>query len=111
PNGRAAPATVAMAYPSPPQPPTPQPQKRDRRRLAIGLAAILVLLLLMGVCAAVVAQATTLTVNPDRVAPGGTVHVTASKVPANQAGEIQLHSVVHTYPFQADANGQVSLDI
>jgi len=111
PKARTAPATVAMAFPSPPPvQPAGQPQKHTRRRLAIGLAALLVLLLLMGVCA-VVAQATTLTVSPDRVAPGGTVHVTASKVPANQAGEIQLHSVVHTYPFQADADGQVSIDI
>ena len=111
PKTRSAPATVAMAFPSPtPDQPAGQPQKHTRRRLAIGLAALLVLLLLMGVCA-VVAQATTLTVSPDRVAPGGTVHVTATKVPANQVGEIQLHSVVQTYPFQADANGQVSIDI
>ena len=105
------PGTVAMAFPSPPSArPPAQPEKHTRRRLAIGLAALLVLLLLMGVCA-VVAQATTLTVSPDRVAPGGTVHVSAGRVPANQLGEIQLHSVVHTYPFRADANGQVSMDI
>ena len=112
PKARKEPATVAMAFPSPPPPESvAQPARHTRRRLAIGLAALLILLLLMGVCA-VVAQATTLTVSPDRVAPGGSVHVTATKVPANQVGEIQLHSVVvHTYPFQADANGQVSIDI
>jgi hypothetical protein len=101
-----------MAFPSPAPSPEPArpPQKNTRRRLAIGLAALLLLLLLMGVCA-VVAQATTLTVSPDRVAPGGTVHVTATNVPANQAGDIELHSVVHTYPFQADAKGNVSVDI
>src|SRR5438094_522572 len=97
----AQPATVAMEYPSPPvatvTPPAATP-KRSRRRLLLGIAAVLILLLVLGVCA-VVAQATTLTVNPTRVAPGGTVTVTATHVPANQAGEIQLWSVVHTYPF------------
>jgi protein kinase-like protein len=111
-KARTAPATVAMAFPAPAgtAAETKPAPKRSRRRLAIGLAALLVLLLLMGVCA-VVAQATTLAVNPDRIGPGGTVHVTASHVPANQVGEIQLHSVVHTFPFQADSKGQVSLDI
>ena len=110
PKARTEAATVAMAFPPPAPPPSRQPKNHNRRRAAIGLAALLVLLLLMGVCA-IVAQATTLTVSPDRVAPGGTVHVTATKVPANQAGEIQLHSIVHTYPFEADANGQVAMDI
>src|SRR5438093_5427573 len=107
-----APATVAMAFPAAPgtvAQTTPMP-RGSKRRLAIGLAALLVLLLLMGVCA-VVAQATTLAVSPDRIGPGGTVHVTASHVPAHQVGEIQLHSVVHTFPFTADSKGQVSLDI
>ncbi|TMC35333.1 MAG: serine/threonine protein kinase [Chloroflexi bacterium] len=109
----AQPATVAMEYPSPPvatvTPPAATP-KRSRRRLLLGIAAVLILLLVLGVCA-VVAQATTLTVNPTRVAPGGTVTVTATHVPANQAGEIQLWSVVHTYPFRAKASGEVSQDI
>ena len=112
PRGRPQTATVAMARPSAPTPPAEsrQPAKHTRRRLAIGLAALLALLLVLGVCA-VAAQATTLAVTPFRAAPGGTVHVEATRVPANQVGEIQLHSVVHTYPFQADAGGRVSLDI
>src|SRR5437773_3601639 len=109
----AQPPTVAMEHPSPPVAtsiPPAAPPKRSRRRLLLGIAAILILLLVLGVCA-VVAQATTLTVNPDRVAPGGTVTVSATHVPANQAGEIQVWSVVHTYPFRAKANGEVSQDI
>src|SRR6185312_6965107 len=31
--------------------------------------------------------------------------------PANQVGEMQLHSVVHTFPFTADSKGEVSMDI
>jgi hypothetical protein len=106
-------ATVAMAFPSPPAPTMPLPaggEKRSRRRLVIGLAALLMLLLLLGVCA-VAAQATTLSVNPVRAARGETVRVTATHVPANQVGEIQLHSVVHTYPFRANGRGQVQVDM
>src|SRR5437773_473001 len=109
----AQPATVAIEYPSSQVAtsiPPAAPPRRSRRRLLLGIAAILILLLVLGVCA-VVAQATTLTVNPTRVAPGGIVRVTATNVPANQAGEIQLWSVVHTYPFRAKASGEVSQDI
>jgi hypothetical protein len=81
-----------------------------RRRLVIGIAAVVALLLLLGLCQAALAS-TTLAVNPNRVAPGGTVTVTATHVPANQVGEIQLWSVVHTYPFTANANGEVSLEL
>ena len=100
--------TVEVAYPSPP-PPASAP-KRSRRRLLIGLAAVLLLLLLMGVCA-VVTQATTLAVNPNRTVPGGRVTVTATNVPANQTGEIQLWSRVQTYFFRADSKGDVSVEI
>jgi len=107
------PATVAMAYPSPngqeATPPARRPRRLNRRRL-VGIAAILVLLLVLGVCA-IVAQATTLTVTPDRATLGQTVRISATHVPANQVGEIQLWSVVHTYPFRADAGGNVSLDM
>src|SRR5207249_1625882 len=111
------PETEAVAYPSPPAASAPRvgPASRarpklSRRRVAIGVAALLILLLLLGVCA-VVAQATTLTVSPTRAARGETVRVTATHVPANQAGEVQLHSVVHTFPFQADSQGQVAIDM
>jgi len=109
----AQPATVAVANPSPlgsgPAPPANR-LRRVRRRLVIGIAAVVALLLLLGLCQSALAS-TTLAVNPNRVAPGGTVTVTATHVPANQVGEIQLWSVVHTYAFTADANGEVSLNM
>ena len=120
PAPRRQPATVAMAFPAPvaevvPAPAVapvlaPQPRPRRRRRLLLGIAAILVLVLVLGVCA-IVAQATTLSLSPSRVSPGDSVTVTATHVPANQAGEIQLWSVVRAYPFQASANGDVTRDI
>jgi hypothetical protein len=107
-------ATVAMAYPAPtvgsPPLPSAAPKRHSRRRWLIGAAAFLVLLLVLGVCA-IAAQATTLTVNPGTAARGDVVRVTAAHVPANQAGEIQMWSVVHTFPFRADANGDVAMDL
>jgi Protein kinase domain len=94
-----SPATVAA-----------KPKRRFNRRWLVGVAAILLLALLMGVCA-VAASATTLTLNPDSVAPGGTVAVSATHVPAGQVGEIQLWSILRRTPFRADSNGDVSVDI
>jgi serine/threonine-protein kinase len=109
------PRTVAMAYtiPAPTTPMAAAPAKRKRRmspRLLFGVAAILALLLVLGVCSVALAG-TTLTVNPSTVTRGDNVAVTATHVPANQVGEIQLWSVVHTYPFRANANGDVSVEI
>ena len=108
-----SPATVAMPFPAPTAPigaVVAKPKRRFNRRWLIGVAAILLLALLMGVCA-VAASATTLTLNPDRVAPGSVVAVSASHVPAGQVGEIQLWSILRRTPFRADANGDVSVDV
>jgi serine/threonine-protein kinase len=111
-NGVNAGATVAMAYPAaaPEAIPTTvvaQPvttQKKSRRRLfSLGAAAVLVLLLIgaFAVCAA----RPSVSLSPSTVAAGESVLVTATRVPANQIGEIQLHSTLRTYPFHAGANG------
>ncbi len=108
-----SPATVAMAFPAPAAPlaaARAKPKRRFNRRWLIGLAAIVVLALLLGVCA-IATSATTLTLNPDRVAPGGVVAVSATHVPAGQVGEVQLWSVLRRTPFRADSNGDVSVDI
>jgi serine/threonine-protein kinase len=102
-------ATVAMPFPSV-GPAAAAAKRNPRRRWLIGAAALLVLLLVLGVCA-IAAQATTLAVNPSTAARGDFVRITATHVPANQAGQIQLLSVVHTYPFRANASGDVTLDI
>ncbi len=110
---RPQPATVAVAYPSPngrDAAAPAKPPRRRNRRLVLGIAAVLVLLLVLGVCA-IAAQATTLAVTPSRATPGQAVTIAATHVPANQIGEIQLWSVVHTYPFRANAGGNVSLEL
>ncbi len=110
---RPQPATVAMAFPQPAAAAAPtvaalQIRKLPKRQILIGFAALLALLLAFGTCA-VLAQATSVSVTPDRAARGETVTVKATHVPANHVGEIQLWSVVHTFPFQADKNGSATV--
>ncbi|HKW71654.1 MAG TPA: protein kinase [Candidatus Dormibacteraeota bacterium] len=114
------PATVAVAFPSPPEhaqaPAATTPIAASnkpvltRPRVAVGLAAVMILLLVLGVCA-VAAQATSLVLAPSTSSPGEVVDVIASNVPAHLAGLIELHSIVHTYPFRADPSGKVNLYI
>jgi protein kinase-like protein len=101
---------TTLAYPSPPPPAAVARRSHHRRRWIAGAAAAVVLVLLLGLCA-VVANATTLDINPNRTVQGGRVTVTATHVPASQVGEIQLLSKLHTYLFWADANGNVSVEI
>jgi len=52
-----------------------------------------------------------LAMSPQTAAPGDTIVVTADNLPANQAGQIELHSIVRTYGFRADANGAVNANV
>jgi hypothetical protein len=118
-----APGTVVMPMPVAAAPAVPaaangtsahtKTAKPRRRSLTIALAAVLVLVLLLalGVCAAVAAQTPTLSISPSTVVAGGRVLVTASNVPANKVGEIQLHSQTYRFPFKAGASGAVSTEI
>ena len=102
-------ATVAVAYPSP-TPPVPKRKSRKRRWIIVSAATVVFLILALGVCAALT-QKPTLTLSASTVMAGETMVVTASRVPANQNGEIQLLSTLHSFSFHADANGHVSLPI
>jgi hypothetical protein len=67
-------------------------------------------LLILGVLL-IAAAKPTLTLSASTVTAGDTVVVTATHLPANQTGEIQLLSTVHTFPFHAGPNGNVSVPI
>jgi protein kinase-like protein len=107
------PATVAMAYPIPGGAPVAAPvtKRKSRRRLIALIAAAAIVVLLIGTIALLALGTPTLTLSSSTVAPGEDVVVSATRVPANQAGEIQLHSVIHTFPFKASASGNVAIDI
>ena len=100
---------TTLAYPSPPPPPAPA-RRSHRVRWIAGIAAAVVLTLLLGLIA-VVANATTIDVNPNRTVQGGVITVKATHVPASQVGQVQLLSTVRSYLFWADRNGNVSVDI
>jgi protein kinase-like protein len=101
-------ATVAMPFPAPAQ---PVAKKKSRKRLyAAVVAALLVVFLILGVLL-IVAPKPTLTLSASTVTAGDTIVVTATHLPANQSGDIQLLSTVHTFPFHAGPNGNVSVPI
>jgi hypothetical protein len=108
------PTTVAMPYPAPAPAATVAVKERSSRRksaTAIVGAALLILLLLLAVVALSVCSPVTMAVSPNVASPGETVVVTAANVPANQAGVIELHSIVRTYPFRASSSGKVSVNL
>jgi hypothetical protein len=103
-------ATVAMAYPAPGA--QPVAVRRSRKRLsAIIAAAAIVLLLISSVVLIAALRTPTLSLSSSTVTAGDSVVVSATNVPANQTGEIQLRSTLHIFTFHADSNGRVSVPI
>jgi len=106
-------ATAAIAFPSPP----PSMVKRKSRRgiTAVGVAAVLILLLAIGTVGyfgyIATHQVPTFSLSPATIVAGDTVLVTAKHLPANQTGEIRLHSDLVKFPFRADRSGAVSGEI
>jgi serine/threonine-protein kinase len=106
-------ATVGVAFPSPP----PSEVKRKSRKglIALTIAAALILLLVIGTVGYVgyvaTHQAPAFSLSPSTVVAGDTVRVTARHLPANQTGEIRLHSQLVKFPFRADRTGSVSGEI
>jgi hypothetical protein len=103
--------TMATAYPSPPSVAPPKPR---RRRSAIVMTALgLILLLVVGgvVAWSVFTAPVTLSVTPDTVVAGDTVVVSASHVPPNTVGEVQLWSVERIVAFRSDSNGNVAVTV
>ena len=97
-----------------PSPPVYVPPKRKTHRTAFALiAAALILLLAVGAVAAwtVLNRQVVLALSPDTVVAGGTVAVTASHVPPNEVGEVQLWSVLRRVAFRADQNGNVAVTL
>ncbi|HET9780276.1 MAG TPA: hypothetical protein VFR33_00720, partial [Candidatus Dormibacteraeota bacterium] len=102
-------APMATAYPSPP----PVPPKRRRRSAPLFIALGLILLLATGgvIAWSVFNKPVTLSVTPNTVVAGDTVVVSASHVPPNTVGEIQLWSIERTVAFRSDSSGNVSVTL
>jgi hypothetical protein len=100
---------MAVAYPSPPPPVV---KRRSRKRLIAITAIVVILLLVVGLAGLLALRpAPVLSLTPSTVAAGDSVRVTASHLPANQNGEIRLHSTPQAFPFRADSQGTVSQTI
>jgi serine/threonine-protein kinase len=101
--GAAEPMT--LAYPSPPQ---PQKKKSRRGLWAVAALAVAVVLLVAATIGYLVTRPSpTISLSQDIVQAGDTLVVSASNLPARQGGVIQLLSVLHEVPFQADSKGEV----
>jgi serine/threonine protein kinase len=96
---------IAVAYPSPP----PVRARRSHRgRNAILIAAALIVLLIIGIAGYLSGRPSLIvSVTPSTVAAGDSVLLSASNLPANQTGEIRMHSAVQVFPFRADSYGNV----
>lgn len=85
------------------------PRSRRRMWVYIGsaVAAILLILLIGTGAYLIVNRPVTFDVSRTTASPGDSLVVTASHLPQNQVGEIQLNSVLQRYPFHADGNGNL----
>jgi serine/threonine protein kinase len=100
---------IAVAYPSPPPVPA---RKSHRGRNTILIAAALIVLLGIGVAGYLSTRPpAALSLTPSTVVAGDSVLVTAGHLPANQNGEVRLHSTLEVFPFRADSSGTVRLYI
>ncbi|HKV86478.1 MAG TPA: serine/threonine-protein kinase [Candidatus Dormibacteraeota bacterium] len=98
---------MTLAYPSPP---APAPKKSHRLRWALGALAIVIALLVVATAGyLLIRPRPSLQLSSGVVRAGGTLVVTVSNGPADQQGEVQLMSVVHSVPFQADTNGNATV--
>ena len=103
-------ATVAMAYPAPAA--QPVADKRSHKRLYALIAVVAIVLLLISSVVLIAALRTpSLSLSSSTVVAGDPVVVSATNVPADQNGEIELRSTLHIFSFHADSNGRVSVPI
>jgi serine/threonine protein kinase len=104
------PATV----PSPVWPPAAARRRSQRRRYVIAAIAVLALVaLIVGIVGFVLADASkpTISLSSANVHAGDSLIVSATNLPADQSGEIQLLSTLYIFPFTADGNGNVSREV
>ncbi len=108
----AAPARALADAVNPSATAQPVRKRKSRMRLyAIAAAATVLLLLLTSVALVVASRTPTLSLSSTTVRPGDSLLVTASHLPRNQPGEIQLLSRLSVFPFRADGNGDVMREI
>jgi protein kinase-like protein len=106
----AAPAAVAAGVAS--APPVTAPLRSHMVRNALIAAGIIVLLAVITfVGYAATHPQPTMSLSSSTIQAGDRIVVSATHLPANQVGDVELFSPVRTYPFRADAGGNVSVEV
>ena len=100
-----APPAAARAAPTPNARPRPH-----RKRRVVVIAGVVLAVLLIGFFL-LATRPPTMSLSAYSVAPGEDLVISASHVPANQSGQIELWSALHVFPFRANSSGDVSIDI
>ncbi len=109
-ESRYAAESVILAYPSPPP---PVAKRKSRKGLFALTAAVMVLILVLvgfGIYT-YLNQPVNLNVSPSTIVAGDSIVVTASHLPPNQAGEVQLWSQRRNFPFRTGPSGNVQVEI
>ena len=109
-DSRSAVEPIILAYPSPPPPAAKRKTRRGLFALMAGVMVLVLVLVGIGIYA-YLNQPVKLTVSPSAVVAGDSILVTASHLPRNQSGEVQLWSQRRSIPFHAGSNGSVEVTI
>jgi Protein kinase domain len=100
---------LTLAYPSPPAV-TATPKKSRHSMRVLVAAGIVVALLLVGVAGwAATHRPVVFSLSSSTVTAGDAVVVTADRLPADQAGRVELWSAQYTFPFRASSSGHVEV--
>ena len=109
-EARNADEAVVLAYPSPPPPVAKKKSRKGLFALTAGVMVLILALVGLGIYE-YLNQPVQLKVTPSTVVAGDSILVTASHLPANQAGEIQVWSQRRIIPFHAGPSGNVVVQI
>jgi hypothetical protein len=107
----AMPAVAPVPIATPALPTQPLRPSHRRRNVIIAAAGIVLLLVAAVVLIAAARQKPSLSLSSTTVRAGDTLVLSASHLPANQAGEFQMVSPLRIFPFRADANGHARVQI
>ncbi|HEV2036490.1 MAG TPA: serine/threonine-protein kinase [Candidatus Dormibacteraeota bacterium] len=89
----------------------PAAKRRSHKwRYIAAAAALIILIPLFGLCV-LAALKPTISLSSTTVHPGDALVVSGSHLPANQLGDVQLLSILHTFGFKADSSGNVSVQL
>ena len=85
--------------------------RRSHRRLYVAVGIVLLLALGIGATVAYLVQPPSMSLSASSVRPGDTIVVSASHIPADQGGDIELSNYPQLFEFRADSFGFVNQQV